>query len=282
MTKTNVYDNIHSHIKEKGDIMRVLYLEDIDLCDLKEIKESDNKESTLFRDRNKVYKIFDDMSDYDRECKCRKIELLSDGKELPITVMPEDALVYGWLNDRFEGYTMDYIKESKTLNKLSIRNKDIRVLLSILILISKSLEEIHLDSRNIVISDLHAENIIVDKNYKPHIIDIDSCKIDGIKNDAIPMALKQYLSNRNLFSSLSQTNTTRNTDRLCFLMMAISLIFNKHIDKISMYQYDEVSERINILKNMREIVLEVQKSQTIPEVPYFHHMIEDKTIIRKK
>jgi len=262
--------------------MERIYLDDIDLCRLSEIRGADNKESVLFHDKNTVYKIFNDLHDYERTRKQTKIELLGDGLPLPITVMPKEELVYGFLNNRFEGNTMDYITASKTLYQAFVKNKNLRVLLPLLIRISKSLEEIHSDPRNIVISDLHAENIIVDKNYNPYIVDIDSCKIDGIKNDAIPMTLKHYLLNRQLFRSIDETETTTNTDRLCFLMMVLGLIFNKHIDRISMHQYDEVAERIVMLQTMRELVLEIKKSTTIPEVPYFHEIVkEDDLVLRR-
>lgn len=254
--------------------MKKIYLEDINLSKLRPIKCAEHKESTLFHDNTTAYKIFGDLSDYKRKCKQTKIELLGDGEPLPMTVMPRDELVYGFLNNRFEGNTMDYISSSKTLYKAFLKNKNVRKLLPLLLTISISLEEIHQDPRDIVISDLHAENIIIDRHFNPYFIDIDSCKIEGIKNDTIPMTLKNYLSNRKIFRGMYETTTTQNTDRLCFLMMILGIMFNKHIDRIPLYQYDEKAERIEVLRIIREIVLEVQKSSTIPEVPYFHEMVK--------
>lgn len=253
--------------------MKKIYFEDIDLDKLHTIEGTTHKESTIFYDETTIYKIFDDLYGQERKNKQTKVELLGDGLSLPNTVMPREEIVYEFLNNRFEGYTMDYIKHSKTLYKTFLDGKNIDKLVTILNTISKSLEIIHKDPRNIILSDVHVENIIIDKQFNPYIIDIDSCKIDGLKNDSIPMTLKHYLQNRHLFRSMEETETTKNTDKLCFLMMIIGLIFNKQIDRISIYEYDEKMEDINILKNMREIILEIRKSKTIPEVPYFHEII---------
>ena len=258
--------------------MRKIYLENIDLDELEEIGGVSHKESTLFYNKNTIYKLFDDLTDSERRRKETKVELLGDGSILPITVMPKDKLVYGFLNDRFEGYSMDYISDATTLLKAFTENKKMYLFLYIINIVSQAIEKIHKDSRNIVISDLHAKNIILDKNMNPYIVDIESAKIDGIKNDTIALSLHNYLLNRNLYTNIE---TTPNTDRLCLLMMALNIIFRKHIDKISQYEYDEKAEQIATLKNMRELVLEIQKSSTIPEVPYIHELIQYSDIFKR-
>ena len=258
--------------------MRKIYLEDIDLDTLEEINGVSHKESTLFYDKNTVYKLFDDLTDSERRRKETKVELLGDGNPLPIIIMPQDKIVYGFLNDRFEGYSMDYISDSNTLLKAFTGNKKIHLFLYLINIISQSIEKIHKDPRNIVISDLHAKNIILDKNFNPHIVDIESAKVDGIKNDAIALSLHNYLSNRNLSTNIE---TTPNTDRLCLLMMTLNILFEKHIDKISQYEYDEKSEQLATLKNMRELIIEIQKSSAIPEVPYIHELIQYSDIFKR-
>ena len=224
--------------------MRKIYLENIDLDALEKISGGSHKESTLFHDDTTAYKLLDDLTDSARKRKETKIELLGDGCPLPITVMPQDKLVYGFLNERFEGHTMPYINDANTLFKTFIGSKKMYLFLYLLNIISQSLEKIHQDARNIVISDLHAQNIILDKNLNPYIIDIESAKIDGIKNDTIALSLKQYLSDRNLYFGIRKTETTPNTDRLCFLMMMLSIIFKKHIDNAGgiWYIFISVSE----------------------------------------
>ena len=258
--------------------MRKIYLEDIDFDTLEKISGASHKESTLFYDKNTIYKLFDDLSDSERRRKETKVELLGDGTQLPLTVMPKDKIVYGFLNDRFEGYSMDYISDSTTLLKAFTRNKKIYLFIYLINNISKAIEKIHKDPRNIVISDLHAKNFILDKNFNPYIVDIESAKIDGIKNDTISLSLHNYLSNRNLYTNIE---TTPNTDRLCLLMMSLNIIFGKDIDKISQYEYEEKAEQLATLRNMKELVLEIKKSSNIPEVPYIHESIQYSDIFKR-
>ena len=104
--------------------MGKIYLDDINLDELHQINDVEHKESALFHDKNTVYKIFDDLNNHTRNSKQNKIELLSNGQPLPITIMPRDELVYEFLNNRFEGYTMDYITDSKTLYKTFLKTKN--------------------------------------------------------------------------------------------------------------------------------------------------------------
>lgn len=261
--------------------MEKIYLDDINLRRLRKVTGVDHRESTLFHNKTTIYKIYDDLDEYKLGRKQRKIELLGDGESLPITMMPKSKIFSRIPIEMFsrtpieifEGVGMDYIS-SQTLYKKFRRNKDTVLLFGILDTVSRSVMQIHQDPRNIVISDLHAQNIIVDRDYNPYIVDIDSCKIDGIKNDTAPVGLKNYLSKRGLYISLSELETTSNTDRFCLLIMALDMLFHKNFDKISLYEYDEKSEEIETLKNMRELVVELQTSSIMPELPYFHELIK--------
>lgn len=260
--------------------MRMIYLEDINLSKLHKIKGTSHQESTLFHDKTTAYKIFNDLEKQARERKQIKVELLGDGVSLPNTLMPKEELFYGHI-DEFEGYTMDYKKRTKTLYQKFLEGRDITFFLDIIYNVSKSYQTIHTDPRNIVMSDVHAGNIIIDKEFIPYIIDIDSCKIDGVRNESIPLSLKYYLQNRNLYTSIKEVETTPNTDRLCFFMMVLGIIFRKHIDNIHQCEYDEKTEEIIMLKEIRNLFVEIKKSSTIPEVPYFHEVIKERSYFRK-
>ena len=252
--------------------MRKIYLEDIDLSELKPINNQEHKESILFHDDKTIYKLFDDLEESKLKRKQQKIELLGDGLPLPSTIMPTSELFYCFPFETFQGYGMDYKKETETFyQKFSnnIKNED---LIEILKIISHTLMEIHKDPRNIIISDLHARNIIVDSRNNPYFIDIDSCKIDRLKNDTIPLMLKQYLLKRNLFTSIESFETTPNTDRLCFLIMLLNTVFKKSFDRITLYEYDEKTEHIEILKDLRSIITLLKISPFIPEIPYLHEI----------
>ena len=260
--------------------MKKIYLEDINLERFRELNVEPHKESSLLYNKNKVYKIFNDLENEDRYRKQIKIELLGDGIELPNTIMPKEELFYYFIN-QFEGYTMDYINNNETLYKKFLGGKIINMFLDVLYNLSKTYQIIHSDPRNIILSDVHASNIIVDKQFNPYIIDIDSCKIAGFRNESIPLALKYYLQNRNLFTSIKEFETTKNTDNLCFIIMILGIIFRKHIDNIYQYEYDEKSEEIIMLKEIRNIFIEIKKSNQIIEIPYFHELIKERNYFRK-
>lgn len=261
--------------------MKKIYLEDIDLNELKSISSQEQRESILFHDDTTIYKLFDDLEESKLKRKQQKIELLGDGIPLPSTIMPTSELFYYFPFETFQGYGMDYKKETVTLyQKFSSHITD-EELLPILNIISQTLMEIHKDPRNIIISDLHAGNILLDTKNNPYFIDIDSCKIDRIKNDAIPLMLKQYLLKRNLFTSIDLFETTTNTDRLCLILMVLNIIFKKNFDRITLYEYDEKAEQLEILKELRSLITILKISPFIPEIPYLHEMTSLKKNLKR-
>ena len=255
--------------------MAKIDLENIDLRKLHQINSKQHLESNLFHNQEHIYKIFKDLSIYQTMKKQRKIELLKDGENLENVIMPKDELFY---QNEFIGYTMEYIKNSIPLFDFNKRSKDISLFLKILLIVSKSLEKIHQDPRNILVGDLNFDNIIIDKDFNPYFVDFDSCKIKGLENEAIPAILGSYLLNRNII----KVDTTKNTDKFSLLLCTLYMIFKKHIDVVSIYQYDQKSEKIETLKNIREFILEMKKNEKVPEVPYLHEIISPIDIHSKK
>ena len=261
--------------------MEKIYLDNINLNRLRKVTGADHSESILFHDKTTIYKIYIILDENKRKRKQQKIELLGDGEPLPITIMPRTELFRSPQIEMFEGIGMEYIK-SKTLYKKLRKTKDIALVLRIIDIVSRSVMKIHQDPRNIAIGDLHVQNIIIDKYYNPYIVDIDSCKIDGIKNDTAPIGLKNYLLNRGLYTSLDDLEINPNTDRLCLLIMVLGMLFDKSLDRIPLYEYDKKSEKIETLKHMRELIVELQKSSSIPELPYFHELIQSSDMYTKR
>lgn len=246
--------------------MERINLQYINLRKLKKINSMQCLESDLFHNNTIVYKIYKNMPLSDMTTKERKIELLDDGAKLPNVVMPIDKLLY---SDDFFGYTMKYINDSIPLFDFNINNKNINVLFNILNKISKSLTKIHSDPRNIIVSDLHFDNILIDRNYNPYFIDFDSCQIDGIDADTIPMMLHSYLQNR----KIQTVDISQNSDKLCLLLCTLGMLFGKHIDEVKEYEIDKKTEQIKNLKDTKELILEIKNSKTMPTVPYLHELI---------
>lgn len=260
-----------------GNNMERIDLDIIDLETLSKMKCKDNIESDLYRDEELVYKIFKDFKDLEKSVldkKERKIELLHDGIPLPRSVMPKDKLTE---KDIFGGYRMKYIAYSQTLYSLFKETNDINLFFQILLIVSQTVEEIHLDPRNIIVGDLHFGNILVDKNFNPYFIDLDSCGIDGISNETTPGTLNTYRYNR----EIKDFNATKNSDRLCLVLCTLGLLFKHHIDFVSMREFDKKAEQIETLRNMRELVDDIKKYSSMPQILYIHEFIASSDLQRQ-
>ena len=141
---------------------------------------------------------------------------------------------------------MDYIKDSINLLEFSIRtNTDKSKVKDILLKVSDSLKKLHNLDENIIVGDLNPRNILVDKTYTPHIIDVDSFKINGYLCNCYPLFLRVYLGNRDI-----PLKITKETDKLC-------------LDSIGVEEYEEKTNNNTLLKEL---------------YPYFRYLKEyDKT-----
>ena len=54
--------------------------------------------------------------------------------------------------------------------------------------------------------------------------------------------------------------------------MILNIIFKKSFDRITLYEYDEKLEHIEILKELRSLITLLKISPFIPEIPYFHEI----------
>lgn len=241
--------------------MVTLDIRDIDFSELEIFNGVNSTESTLFYDEHYFYKLFD--NNFDGRNKEKKLLLLNDGDKIPDVVIP-DILIKN--NGLMSGCVMERIKDANSLSKY----KNSNVFIMLLYVVSQSLKKIHSDPRNIVIGDLHFNNIIIDSNIKHHFIDIDSCMIDGISADRLPISLKHYILNRGNF----KFDVSKNTDKLCLILAMISALFGKSIDSLCMDEYDDKAEQVYTLKNMRNIFVELKNNNNcIVNVPYLHELI---------
>lgn len=139
--------------------------------------------------------------------------------------------------------------------------------------ISITLKKIHRRGESIVIADLSFFNILVseiESTLDYFFIDFDSVLIgEDLKEDRIALLTKDYSSYRNV-----RLKINRNFDRLTFLLYFLESVFEKSIIEVSMYEYDEMSERVNILRDLRNLIIELKKNEgTVPFVPYLHEVI---------
>ena len=248
--------------------MDVVGREDIDFSSLRKLNCRANSESNLYYGGDTLYKIFKGLNPIELRRKERKIELLHDGDKIDNVVMPKSKVINGNL---ISGYSMDYIKDSLILFEFAKKNKNINDFLRLIYDVSLTLRKIHDDPRNIVVGDLSFSNIIFDEKFKHYFVDFDGCMINGISSERISFLLNDYTRLRGIF----RFNVNKSTDMFSLMICTLHTIFGEEIDKVSMYDYDFVSERVETLRNIRKLVIEIKKRNNfIPEVPYMDEVIK--------
>lgn len=243
--------------------MEILDVRDIDFNNLELFNEVISTESSLYFDDKLFYKFFETFIKTNIDNKKKKLLLLNDGDKLNNVVIPNILINNGNITC---GCAMTNIKNTNSLYKY----RDSEVFMLLLYTVSISLKKIHNDPRNIVVGDLHFNNILIDKNGQHYFIDFDSCMIDGIPQDRLPTCLIEYVNNRGGF----KFNVGVDTDKLTMFLSTINALFGKRIDVLSINEYDEKAEQLYTLKNMRNYFLEVKNNNTfICDVPYMCELI---------
>lgn len=248
--------------------MNVIRKEDLSFNNFKKLKCRANSESDLYSDGEKIYKIFKKITPRELKRKERKIELLADGNKIENVILPESKIVNGSL---ISGYSMDYVKDSMILFEFAKKNKNLNDFLKVVYEVSLTLRKIHDDSRKIVVGDLSFSNIIFDKDFNHYFVDIDGSMIGDIPSERISFLLSDYTVLRGMY----RFNVDKNSDVFSLMLCTLHTIFGIEIDKVSMYDYDFISEKNETLKNMREYVVQMKKKNNyIPNVPYMDEIIK--------
>ncbi len=245
--------------------METIKYSDIDFNFLEEISKT--KRSTVYTEKGlkeNIYKILNYKTKEELIRKRKKLEILSQ-IEMPSSVVMPNKLIQG--NNKLKGIITTYI-DGITLCDLS-QYKDFDTYLYVILNVSKDMRRIHDLYGKPIIGDMHFDNILVDFNFNHYFIDVDSYGILGIREDDISNSLSQYLSYMNYNNQASS-----NTDRISFMLSFFNNIFNNHILGVDEYEYDEYAEKNKILKQLKDIFLELKMSySSIPEIPYMHELI---------
>lgn len=275
--------------------MGIIRLKDINFDELERIHCKSNCEARLYTDNRICYKIFlkERYTPWQLHGKYKKIKLLAKTPEnaLDSVVLPIDRIINK--KGGISGYTMRFIPDSRTLS--CFKAEDTLLISKVLYEISQSVRKIHQDSRNIIISDLHFDNILINKNYQHYFVDFDSCSINGIPNETSPTFLSSYEqlvdssryriikeTIRELKGYPAYTETSQKTDRLCLILATLKYFFDKSIISISESDYDKKCEEIPFLNNMKSYFLYLKKYPKGLEVPYLDEFIPEPSKILKK
>lgn len=258
--------------------MREIILDDNYLKGLNQLNPEVHTESNIYYKDRTLYKVFTGegynertISSYLRK-KEKKVELISTFENLPHVILPQDKLVKIERKRKiFAGYSMEFLDSSITLYEAS-RCLDFKSLFNLLKRISVTLKKIHKRSEGIVIGDLSYFNILIseiDSLLDYFFIDFDNVTIGKMfQSERIAPLTKDYTEYRSV-----RLKINKNFDRLTFLLYFLDAIFEKTIIEVSMYEYDEMCEKINVLKDLRNLVIDLKRTEgAVPSVPYLHEI----------
>lgn len=256
--------------------MEILQKKDINFNNLFWYECPANSESNLFYDDDYMYKMFKEENRAYLIRKKLKLEMLSDGGPMDNAVLANAMIMeYRMLS----GYRMDKIVDGLPIFEFCTKSKNINDFLRLMYNVSLSLRNIHDDPRNIVIGDVSISNILFDKDMKHYFVDFDSVMVDKLPADRVPFALERYAKK----CGLERYDINRSTDRLCLMLAFFFVVFRRSIEKVSMMEYDEAAEKVETLRNMREIVVEIKKYRTfLPDLPYLDEMVSSDVFQNKK
>lgn len=250
--------------------MERLKISEIDINSMERLFISSN-ESILYKDNDELYKMFYLIDEDDLKIKLEKL-LALEKSSLP-GILEIRKLIFGIdgcsKKEKLVGYSMPYI-EGKTLKQF-YGSVDINEFMKVLNEVSKKLEVIHNDERKIVISDFQFNNIMIDSFSNPYFIDMDSFKVGSYSTKCYSSNLALYARNRKV---KPLQYISKETDKISFILSFLGMIFNDYLDNITLYDYDEKSEQIEILKDLRQSFIQLQNKEIfIPSVPYIHEVI---------
>ena len=234
-----------------------------------------NTEASLFilpvKDKwRKKYKLFKKFYITEGSLFSNKIATINTIMDIKDDINIEEFVLpdsFVSIDYKVEGYLMDYIKGinlSKILynQKISLDSK-IELLKQVGLVLKKlkTLRTVE-NIEDFFLGDLHEDNIIVDKDGKIHIIDIDSLKIGG--NLPFPSLYLSRLKSKKVFNDKYKfndycneiINPNEDTDNYCFAMMILNTLYQDNISKLSIeefYNYLDYLKYIGIDKNLINI-----------------------------
>lgn len=145
-------------------------------------------EADLYLDKNTILKIFKN-DNYITSSKKEKLELLKE-LNIPYLTNPIDEIK---IDDELKGYTMDYFK-STTLYEYKTKNEN---KIELLKRVRNLMIDIH--NKDIIIGDLKANNILINKKKEIKICDIDSFKINNYNPEMLNYYAKIYFKKHNIY-----------------------------------------------------------------------------------
>lgn len=188
-----------------------------------------------------------------------------EGLALDNVIMPKDLIMDG---DRLVGYTMDYFTNSINLYDYFTRDRfiDARDILDITAAVSKILKNAH--ENELMFLDFDFDNILIDKNKKIMISDIDGCSFKGYDGPFVSQLVSNFLE---LYKG-NNLIIDYNLDRLSLMLTMIVSLYHKELKYINEHEYDNIAEKMNDLKKLKSVIFTLKKCKSM-DIPYLDDMI---------
>lgn len=244
--------------------MEVINYDDIDFNELTKL-DVISSESDIYacKDENneiKIYKFFKPVLDiYELTLKSEKLNLLEKRKVIDSIVLPDAKIINPSLCGIREGYI-----EGIDLSYAKAVYEDEEII-PILLNISIDLKKIH--ENGIIMSDMNFGNIRIDNNNHHHFLDVLSYSIDNIPSNAVSQITLDYLK-----KNRKKLSTSKNNDKIAFLILTIQLFIDKYFYDITDYDFDNKKEKLRQLRDLEEIYYDL-KNGYVKDTPYLHELI---------
>lgn len=225
----------------------------------------------IYLNDDKLYKIFNEKRLLLEEIESinSKIDLFDKIKDLDFLIIPNRKIMD---NNNLKGIETKYLKNSLTLNDYIFKNGITKSLENIYDA-SKKLCKMHNNEAKIIVGDMHFDNILV-SNGKNYYIDTEGYGIYGTKPIFIPAVTNTFYDWMNY-----KLETDKNMDKVSFWLAFFGSIFEKNVISVGEYTYDTYAEKIEILKQIKDIYLDLKYTYNlIPDMPYFSEVISESDI----
>ncbi len=237
---------------------------------------SEGEEGYVYSDGEFAYKIFKTKNLKTLNNKEDKLDVLNE-IDIDNVVKPLFGI---YDKERICGYAMNYIDEANNLlmmtkwSKMFDNNVYLDIFYNQIGFVSDTLKEIHNSKYKLIVGDFNASNIIIDKEFIPYLIDIDSWKVGKLDNDGYSYHYMEYLSNRNMVTM----DVNENTDRLCLMLLSLIMPFeNKCLDDMSIDEFEKKCDDIEGLSILHDYFIKLKEAKDeIPDVPYVGDVLEKK------
>lgn len=248
--------------------MEKLEFKNLDLSKLQKL-EGVLCSNKLYINNEYLYKIFNlEIVDENQVCEIKRKISLFDNVNLDFLVTPEKCF---YDVDVLKCVVSKFIKNSETINALVVR-KGILYTLDNIIDASKKLQKLHYCGKNIVVGDMHFDNIIVDDKNNVYFIDTEGYGIGDFKPTFIPNVTSSFYDWMNY-----RQKRDINMDKVSFLLSFFGVIFEKNIMSIGEYTYDEKSEKLTFLKDLKEVYEDLKYTyHEVPDMPYLYELLPKK------